>query len=56
MVKRIRNNKNYYILEKYILIILLIGYLVGTCIGCYYIFSSSVNAVYAKNIINYNDF
>ena len=37
-------------LEKYLFILLLSGYIVGLCIGSYFVFSNKQNAVLANNI------
>jgi len=56
MLKKNRNIKNNAAFEKYILIVLLSSYLLGVCIGCYFIFSSDINYGYAENIVQIQTF
>ena len=52
MVSKIKKSKtNEIFSEKYILILLISGYLLGICIGCYFVFSNISNADFTNNVI-----
>lgn len=53
MVKNVKKNKKSYAnAEIHTLILLLSAYLLGVCIGCFYVYSNKSNAIFSLNVIN----
>ena len=52
MVNRIKNKQQIKInTEKYTLILLTFGYMLGVCVGCFFILSGSDNTVLANRVV-----
>ncbi len=46
-----KNNKRTNNIEKYILILLISGYLLGFCVGCYFVFGNTNQAEFTNRIV-----
>ena len=56
MVNRIKNKQQIKInTEKYTLILLTIGYILGVCVGCFFVLSGNDNAALANRVVQSGD-